>query len=153
MTHTEDPNRIMAIEFIQQTLSNNGIDAQVSTFEWATFFSRVSAGNYQIALLGLVNIVDPDRYFYQRFRTGAGNNEGGFSNAQLDEYVIRARQESDIAVRAGLYQRAAQIVNDQVAHHVLLNQGYIVMHTRNLQGFTPRPTGSWRDLPSVRITN
>ena len=150
-THTEDPNRIQAIEFIQSTLMANGIDARVSTAEWATFFATVAGGTYEIALLGLTNIVDPDRYFYLRFRTDAPNNEGGFSNEQLDAYVDEARRVSDQARRAELYQRAAQIVNDEVAHHVLLNQGYIVMHTRELSGFEPRPNGSFRNMRLVTI--
>lgn len=150
-THSEDPNRIMAIEFIQQTLNNNGIEAHVTTFEWATFFSQVQAGNYEIALLGLVNIVDPDRYFYLRFRTGAANNEGQFSHPDLDEAVIAARQESDQAVRAELYQLAAQIVNDYVGHHVLLNQGYIVIYNTNLTGFVPKSSGSWRSIARVAV--
>ena len=150
-THTEDPNRIQAIEFIQSTLMAHGIDARVSTAEWATFFATVAGGTYEIALLGLTNIVDPDRYFYLRFRTGAANNEGGFSNAQLDAYVDEARRVSDTARRAELYQRAAQIVNDEVAHHVLLHQGYIVMHTVDLLDFDPMPTGSFRNLRFVSV--
>jgi len=152
-THTEDPNRIQALEFIQNVLIANGIDAQVTTNEWATFFGTVSGGTYEIALLGLTNVVDPDRYFYLRFRTGAANNEGSFSNARLDELVDEARRVADTATRAALYHEAAQIVNDYVAHHVLLHQGYIVMHTVNMQGFEPNSRGSFRGIQNVVIVD
>ena len=152
-THTEDPNRMQAIEFIQSILIANGIDAQVTTAEWATFFATVAGGTYEIALLGLTNVVDPDRYFYLRFRTGAPNNEGNFSNARLDELVDEARRVSDTARRAELYHEAAQIVNDYVAHHVLLHQGYIVMHTVDMQGFVPNSRGSFRGIQNVVIAN
>jgi len=152
-THTEDPNRIQAIEFIQNVMIANGIDAQVTTAEWATFFATVAGGTYEIALLGLTNVVDPDRYFYLRFRTGAPNNEGSFSNARLDELVDEARRVANPAERAVLYHEAAQIVNDYVAHHVLLHQGYIAMHTINMQGFVPNSRGSFRGIQNVVIVD
>jgi len=152
MTHTEDPNRIQAIEFIQNTLQMNGVDAEVSTYEWATFVVNVQQQkDFEIALMGLVSITDPDKYIYLRFRSGAANNDCGLADPELDAYVDEARSTSDIARRTELYQKAAQIVNDNVAHDVLLYQGYIVIHSNKLSGFTPMPTSSWRGLEKVTI--
>jgi ABC-type transport system substrate-binding protein len=69
-THSEDPNRVQTIEFLQAVFKENGIDAGISIAEWPSFSGAVQNGQHQIALPGWLNIVDPDRLMYGQFRTG-----------------------------------------------------------------------------------
>lgn len=146
MTHSEDSTRIQTIEYIQNVLNGVGIDAKVETKEWATFFPMVQSGDYDIALAGLLNIYDPDKYLYGYFHSGSDSNYGGYNSPELDAYVEAARSSSDTAVRAENYQKAAQIINDEVMHDVVLYQSYCAIYTNKLQGYTPYASTSFRGL-------
>jgi peptide/nickel transport system substrate-binding protein len=145
-THSEDPNRIQAIEYIQNVLSQNGVDASVETTEWPTFFDSILNHNYQIGLIGWLRLVDPDYAMYDQFRCGGGNNFGGYCNPVVDDLLARGRAETDQAARAAIYQEVAAIVTDEVVYEVLLYQGYIVAARDTVTGFVPHPAGSWKSL-------
>lgn len=150
-THTEDPNRIQAMEYIQNVLTNNGIDAKVVTYEWPTFYADIQSGNYEVGMMGVSNVVDPDRYLYKTFRTDGGSSYGVFSNAELDKLLDDTRAISDRDKRAELYHEAAQIINDEVMHNVLLYQGYVSMYNKSIEGYIPNSKPSLRSLKDAKI--
>ncbi|HYF82175.1 MAG TPA: ABC transporter substrate-binding protein [Clostridia bacterium] len=152
-THTEDPNRVQAIEYIQNTLASNGIDAQVSTYEWATLSADFTAGNYDIAIAGLLNITDPDRGMYIQFHTGGGQNYGKYSYPEMDALLDKGRTTSDQSERAKIYQQTAQMINDEVMWKTLVFQGYIVMYNKNLEGYTPMPSGQISAMRDAKVKN
>lgn len=152
-THTEDPNRIQSVEFIQNVLTSNGIEAEVSTYEWATFSTDMQNGNYEIAIVGLLNINDPDRGLFIQFSTGGGQNYGKYSYPKLDELLAKGRSESDQGERAKIYQEIAQLINDEVMWRTLVFQGYIAMYSNNLSGFTPMPSGQITEMRNATVKN
>ncbi len=150
-THTEDPNRMQALEFIQNTFTSNGIEAEVSTFEWATFSADMTAGNYEIAIVGLLNINDPDRGMYIQFHTGGGQNYGKYSYPELDALLDKGRATTEQSERAKIYQQAAQTINDEVMWRTLVFQGYVAMYNKNLEGFKPMPSGQISAMRYAKI--
>lgn len=150
-THTEDPNRVQALEFIQNTLTSYGIDAQVSTYEWATFSADLTAGNYEIGIVGLLNINDPDRGMYIQFHTGGGQNYGKYSYPEMDALLDKGRAATDQSERAKIYQQAAQLSNDEVMWRTLVFQGYVAMYSKNLEGFSPMPSGQITEMRNAKV--
>ena len=150
-THTEDPNRIQTIEYIQNLFTKNGIDASVTTNEWATFSSDMENGKFEIAMAGLLNIFDPDKYLYGSFHKEGGLNYQKYSNPEYDKLVEVARASSNREERAEMYRKAAQIINDDVPQQVLLYQAYIAIYSNNMEGYVPYPSGSFRSLINAQI--
>lgn len=150
-THSEDPNRVQAVQYLQNVFNQAGIQTKVSITEWPTFNSNVMAGKYDIALLGWLNLVDPDRAMYTQFVTNEGNNWGKYSNATVDTLLKDARATMDQKARAKMYEEAAQIVTRDVVYDVILYQGYVVMHSKKLTGFKPNPKGSLYGLKDVVV--
>jgi peptide/nickel transport system substrate-binding protein len=151
-THSEDPNRIQAIEYLQNVFSQNGIDASVETTEWPTYFDSIINKNYQIGLIGWLRLVDPDYAMYDQFRCGGASNFGGYCNPKVDDLLKKGRTTTDQAERAAIYQEVARIVVDEVVYSVLLYQGYIVATRDNVSGFVPHPAGSWKSLATTSLT-
>jgi peptide/nickel transport system substrate-binding protein len=151
-THTEDPNRIQAVEFIQNTLTKNGIKAKVTTAEWPTFSTAVQNSKHQISLQGWLNLVDPDRAMYNQFHSKGGTNWGKYNNAQLDKLLTDGRTETDQAKRTQIYQQAAKIVADDVVYHVVTYQGYVLSANKGVKGFEVNPKGSFRSIQKVELT-
>ena len=67
-THSEDPNRVQTLEFMQGMFQQAGIDAQIKISDWPSFSTNyVQKSQHQVALLGWLNIIDPDRLMYSQF--------------------------------------------------------------------------------------
>lgn len=150
-THTEDPNRIQAVEYLQNEFSKNGIKTSVSTTEWSTFSNNMMEGKFDVALLGWLNLFDPDRATYNQFYSESGNNYGKYANPKVDELLQQGRSVSDQEQRKEIYKEIAQIVNEEVPYNVLLYQGYVVIHSKNLSGFEASPNGSFYSLINTTV--
>jgi peptide/nickel transport system substrate-binding protein len=151
-THSEDPNRIQILEFLQNVFKENGVDASVETTEWPTYIAAVQQHDYQIALIGWLRLIDPDYAMYAQFRCDGGLNWGGYCDPKLDDLLAQGRANADQAQRAELYQQVATTVVDQVYYDVLLYQGYIVATRDNVTGFVPNPSGSWKSLTVTSLS-
>lgn len=151
-THSEDPNRIQVVEYLQNVLGANGVEASVETAEFPTFFDSLMNHDYQIALVGWLRLVDPDYAMYNQFRCGGTSNYGQYCNPRVDELLQQGRLTIDPNERVGIYKQAAQIVVDEMAYDVLLYQGYIVAMRDNVEGFQPHPAGSFNSLYGTSVT-
>ncbi|MHA1548272.1 MAG: ABC transporter substrate-binding protein [Alphaproteobacteria bacterium] len=127
-THSEDPNRIQAVEFIQATFKANGIDATVSISEWPSFFQSVQSGQHQISLLGWLNLVDPDRLMFGQLTTTGGMNWGKYSNSDVDGFLNAGRSSTEFDQRVEAYRKAAAILSQDVPYYVISYQGYQMFH-------------------------
>jgi peptide/nickel transport system substrate-binding protein len=145
-THSEDPNRIQAVTFLQNLFSQNGIEASVETAEWPTFRDSVTNQDYQIAMLGWLSLVDPDRAMYNQFLCEGVSNDAKYCNPEVDELLILGRSTLDQEERVGIYRDAAQIIVDDVPYSVVLYQGYAVVMQDGVSGFVPHPSGSFKSL-------
>ena len=128
-THSEDPNRIQALEYIQAIMLANGVDASISISDWPAFSAAVRGGEHQIALLGWLNIVDPDRLMYAQFHSTGTLNWGGYSNAEVDGLLDTGRASIDVEARTEAYRAAAQIIANELPYFVIAYQGYQVFYT------------------------
>jgi peptide/nickel transport system substrate-binding protein len=131
-THSEDPNRIQAVEFIQATFKANGVGATVAISDWPAFFQSVQNGTHQIALLGWLNLVDPDRLMFGQLSTGGGLNWGKYSNTNVDKYLSEGRSSTELNQRIGAYRNAAVIISEEVPYYVISYQGYQMFHNKDI---------------------
>ena len=64
-------------------------------------------------LIGWGSPFDADDHTYKVFGTGKGANYSGYSNEKVDEYLARARESSDPAVRKEYYDKfQVELAND-----------------------------------------
>jgi oligopeptide transport system substrate-binding protein len=79
-------------EFIQQAWKTNlGIDVELKNLEWATFLdTRQKTHEFLISRAGwLADYPDAGNYL-DMFKTGAGNNDGLYSNKKYDDLLAKA---------------------------------------------------------------
>jgi peptide/nickel transport system substrate-binding protein len=151
-THSEDPNRVQAIEFIQAIMAEAGVDAQTRITDWPSFSTNyVQKGMHQIALLGWLNIVDPDRLLFGQLSTGGSLNWGGYSNAMVDELLQKGRSSLDQAARTEAYQGAAKILADELPYFIVSYQGYQLFHDKEMPAdVAATPRGNLRGLIGMK---
>lgn len=152
LTTNVDPNRQQVLEFLQGEWAQAGVDVSVRVYEWPSFIADVEAGNYDISLIGWLNLADPDRS-YLAFKTGGDSNYGSYSNPRVDELLEEGRRETDLEERKAIYTEVADIITDELPYIFVVDQGYVVVNDPALQGFDVRPTGSWKSLESATFGN
>ena len=102
-------NRLQAA-VIQQNLRAVGVDLDVRTYEFATLFSDVLEGNFQMYTLQWTagSLADPDilrRVFHSDQVPPLGFNRGHYSNPEVDALLDEAGASSDEARRLELFKR------------------------------------------------
>jgi len=132
-THSEDSNRVQSIEFMQATFQAAGVDAKTQISDWPSFSTNyVQKSQHQIALLGWLNIVDPDRLLFGQLVTGGPTNWGAYSNPAVDEFLKKGRSAGTQAERAAAYQGAAKILSDELPYYIVSYQGYQLFYSKKL---------------------
>jgi peptide/nickel transport system substrate-binding protein len=147
-THLEDPNRVQALRFIQTIFQSVGIDAQTQVTDWRAFSNNyVKEGRHQIALLGWLNIVDPDRLLFTQMTTNGPSNWGGYSNPQVDALLHEGRESLGQEERTKAYQHAAEILASELPYYVISYQGYQMFSRKGLPvSVTAEPCGNLRGM-------
>lgn len=132
-THSEDPNRVQALEFLQAVFQQAGVETKAQISDWPSFSTNyVQQGKHQIALLGWLNIIDPDRLMYAQLTTGGPTNWGGYSNPEIDALLNEGRSTLDQAKRIDVYQKAATILAKDLPYYVISDQGYQLFYQKDL---------------------
>ena len=96
---------------------NLGIEIEIQQVEWATYIQDLHRGRLQ-AWSGLswqADYPDPQTFIDVLFRSNSAINYGGYSNSQVDEYVVAAQTEQDATKRVELYNDAEQLVVSEAA--------------------------------------
>lgn len=151
-THSEDPNRIQAVEYIQAIFAQAGVNAKTQLSDWPSFSTGyVLKGEHQIALLGWVNIVDPDRLLFSQLTTGGGRNWGGYSNPKVDELLQAGRSSLNTADRTAAYRAAATTIAEEVPYYIISYQGYQMFYDKDLPvSVEATPRGNLRGLIGLK---
>lgn len=145
-THSEDPNRVQTVEFLQATFASAGIDARVQVSDWPSFSGGVQNSRHQIGLLGWLNIVDPDRLMYAQLHSRGGLNWGKYSNPEVDRALDAGRSGTSIADRTAAYRQAAALIAEEVPYLIISYQGYQAFYSRALGNLVLNPRGYLRQL-------
>lgn len=145
-THSEDPSRVQAVEFIQNVMREAGVDVRVQISDWPAFSTAVQNGQHEVALLGWLLLVDPDRLLYAQLHSQGNLNWGRYSNAQVDAALERGRSALNQNDRAAAYRDATRILAQELPYYVIAYQGFHVFNARALEAFQPEARGYLRSL-------
>jgi len=145
-------------EALKEQLQQVGIELEVRSYEWATFFSDVKKGNFQLYSLAWVGVMDPD-VFHQIFHSASvppnGDNRGRYHNADLDRLLDQGRNTIDRTRRKVVYAQAQKILAEDLPYVPLWWWKNVIVKKPSIEGFVPYPDGdlislqnvSWRGTP------
>ena len=139
---------------IQQQLQAVGVDVEVRTYEFATLYTDVLTGNFQMYSLQWVGgaMSDPDilrRVFHSNQIPPVGFNRGHFSDAAVDHALDEASQATDDAERRRLYGEAQRLIAEQVPYISLWSKTNAVVAQRDLTNLHVAPTVDFIFLKDV----
>ncbi|WP_192912457.1 ABC transporter substrate-binding protein [Paracraurococcus ruber] len=142
MTIPNNPDLRQVGEVIQAMVKEAGFELKLNAMEFASSLQAATRGEYETYLIGWSGRVDPDGNTWTFIHTNGAQNDGKYSNPEVDRLLDQARMEQDMEKRRDLYARAFQIAIRQDRSRIYLwHAKNIVAHTARLSGFVPVPDG------------
>lgn len=155
-TSTAETTRLMAMA-IQAELGQVGIQLELRSFEFATFYSDLTHGAFQIAPSRWIGGNEQPDIFRYSFATSSyppyGANRGYFHNVEVDRLIAEASTNPDREIQKADYARIQQIVARQLPTFDLFYIDNVIVHSRRLTDVepVPSPSGNFDFLCTARL--
>jgi peptide/nickel transport system substrate-binding protein len=151
-TSTDELFRLQAT-IIQQDLRQIGIDVDVRSFEFATFYADVLKGNFQMFTLQWVGVTDPDmlrRVFHSQQIPPLGFNRGYYSNPEVDRLIDRASAALTDDDRKKYYSEAQKLIADDTPYVSLWHKTNLAVTQPGITGLHIGPQADMLSLKDVK---
>lgn len=151
-TSTDEFYRLQAT-VIQQDLQQVGIDVDVRSYEFATFYADVLGGNVQMYTLQWVGVTDPDmlrRLYHSEQVPPSGFNRIYYSNPEADRLIDLATTAANDADRLKYYRQAQRVVAEDAPYISLWYKTNIAVTRPNIQNMRLTPQASFWTLKDVK---
>ncbi len=150
-----DPLGLLVAAVLQQQFTDLGIDMQIRSNEFATFFSDVLAGNFQIYSLRWVGgNNDPDIFnliFHSDMIPPNGANRGHYRNPEVDRWIELARRETDLEKRRAYYADIQKTVSDELPYVNLYYTNNVAVINNRIEGMRLGLAGDYEFLREIRV--
>lgn len=136
-----DPQRVRLATIMQAQMREAGIEMEIRSLDWGTFFEDVKQGHFQLFGLTWVGINTPDIYakaFGSDNAPPKGFNRGCFGDAQLD--ALLTKQD---------WKAATAYIHQQLPYVPLWYEGQFAATRSNISQYRPKADGNWDDLARV----
>lgn len=137
-----DAQRVRLATILQAQMQAAGIELEIRSLDWGTFFAEVKKGEFQLYGLTWVGIKTPEIYtkvFGTNYMPPNGFNRGRYTDDKLD---VMLKQED--------WTAATTRIHAQLPYIPLWYEGQVAAMRNNIQHYTPQSDGNWDDLASIK---
>ncbi len=127
-------------------LAKAGIRVRHQSYEWGTFFSDVSKGNFHAASMRWIGIFDPDIYrvALHSKEVPPGRNRGRYNSPQLDQMLEEGLKIENQQKRIDHYKKIQKIVHEDMPFIPLWYDMDVAVVNPRIQGYVLSPTADYR---------
>lgn len=136
--------RIRVANIVQSQLKDIGIDVQIRIVEWAAFLKEfIDKGNFEAVILAWSITQDPDIFeiWHSSKAHSGGLNFNRYKNAEVDELLIKAREETDSSKRKPLYDKIQELLHYDQPYCFLYVPYSLPIVQKKIHGIKPAPAG------------
>jgi dipeptide transport system substrate-binding protein len=143
-----NPNGRRMAELMQADLAKVGVTADIDTMDWAQYLktlgSKTRDGAMQAGWTG--DNGDPDNFMGTLLGCDAipSNNYSNWCDKDFDALIKKAKQTSDQAERAKIYEQAEVIFKQQAPWFTVAHSEVFMPMNKKVTGFTMDPLGLHR---------
>ncbi|TDJ18905.1 MAG: ABC transporter substrate-binding protein [Gammaproteobacteria bacterium] len=149
---SNNPFRVRLATIIQYQLKQVGIEVDVRSYDWGTFYGDIKAGRFQMYSLSWVGLKIPDIFRYAFHSTSLppnGANRGRFKDATADTMIEAAESKQDLGEQARLYQDLQAYLHEQLPYIPLWYEDNILVTAKDISGYTLASDGNYDGLLTV----
>jgi peptide/nickel transport system substrate-binding protein len=136
-----DAQRMRFATILQAQMRPAGIDLEIRSLDWGTFFADVKQGNFQLFGLTWVGIKTPEIYAKAFGSTNFppnGFNRGRYADVELDKLL--ANED---------WPAVTQRIHTQLPYIPLWYEGQFAAMQKNITNYSPKPDGNWDNLTTI----
>jgi len=138
---------------LQQNLREVGIDVDVRSYEFATFYADVLKGSFQMYTLQWVGVTDPDmlrRLYHSKQVPPVGFNRIYYKNPEVDRLIDLATTAATDEERRKHYSEAQKVVAEDAPYISLWYKTNIAVTRPNISGMRLSPQAGFWSLKDVK---
>lgn len=150
---SNDPFRVRLATVIQDQLAGVGIEVEIRSYDWGTFYADVKAGRFHMYSLAWVGLKMPDvfRYvFHSESVPPVGANRGRFASVTVDRLIERAEATFGRERQARLYRRIQEELLEKLPYVPLWYEDNVFAARSGVEGYRLAPDGNYDSLVDVR---
>jgi len=152
-SNEETARQVAAI--IQQQLKRVGIQVDLRSYEFGTFYGDIVRGNFQMFTLRWIGgNNDPDifeRVFHSREVPPKGFNRGRYHNERVDRLIEFAKRETDKGRRKAAYSEIQKILAEELPYISLWYFKTVSVYRERISNLTLSPVGDFEFLREIRL--
>ena len=153
---SNDPFRLRLATIIQHQLKAVGIEVDINSYDWGTFYGDIKSGRFQMYSLSWVGLKMPDIFRYV-FHSSAippnGANRGRFVDTRVDSLIETAEVEPSLAKQAEYYRELQQILFDALPYIPLWYEDNVVAMRNGIEGYVLSTDGNFDSLENTYKVN
>ncbi|MGE4502056.1 MAG: ABC transporter substrate-binding protein [Thiomicrospira sp.] len=150
---SSDPTRIRLATLYQHQLKQIGIDLQIQSYDWGTFYSDIVKGRFQMFGLAWVGIKSPDIFQYV-FASDAippnGANRGRYRDTHADALIAQAGALDDLTTQARVYRQLQAYLQQTLPVLPLWYEHQYAVVRHNIEGYQLDSDGRFDSLLHVK---
>ena len=147
-----DRSRRMLARFLQQELAAQGFALTVVPLELGTLFARLSTGDFDVALLNVPELLEPNVlrvFLHSTSIPPNGSNRGRVRDLELDRLLDEGAALSDRSVRAPLYAAAEARIVANAYWIPLWRDNVVTLTSARAAGLQVGSDGRWLGLATL----
>jgi peptide/nickel transport system substrate-binding protein len=136
-----DAQRVRLATILQAQMRPAGIELEIRSLDWGTFFDDVKHGKFQLYGLTWVGIKTPEIYrlaFHSHSVPPAGANRGRMQDAELDGLIEQQN-----------WQAVTERIHALLPYAPLWYEGQFAAMNRNVTHYAPASDGNWDALATI----
>lgn len=138
-----NPNARRMAEMIQADWAKIGVTANIISYEWGEYLTRVRRGEHDAVLMGWSgDNGDPDNFFSVMMSCDAvkaGSNYSHWCYKPFDDLLQQARVESNHEKRVELYKQAQVIMHEQAPAFLIAHSRVYMPVRKEVKGYIMDP--------------
>jgi len=146
---SSNPLRVRLATIIQYQLGEVGIDIDVQSYDWGTFYGDIKSGRFQLYSLSWVGLNLPDifRYvFHSESVPPSGANRGRYDDPVTDKLIEQAAEYNNPERQAVIYRRLQVRLHQQLPYVPLWYEDNILARRKSIRGYTLQTDGNFDGL-------
>ncbi len=154
-TSTDETTRLLSV-VLQQQLAQVGIALDLRSYEFATFYSDLTRGSFDMASSRWIGGNEQPDIFHYAYSSGSfpphGGNRGFYANPALDTPLNDAAATMDQEKQRTDYEKVQQILARDLPTFNLWYLDTVVVHTRRVKNVHTSPSGDFEFLRDASVT-
>ncbi len=150
---SNDPFRIRVATILQAQLAKIGIQVEIMSFDWGTFYGDIKKGRFQLYSLAWIGIKTPDIFRYA-FHSAAippnGANRGRFNDSEVDKLIELAEKQTSYEEQANYYRQLQAELLAKLPYVPLWYEDHFFISYNNITNYTLPADGNYDGLLTVK---